>query len=89
MTPVVPAEGAIADGVVLIVVVEIAWPFAVVNPPTATFVVPAAVVNAFAAAATAAPPPTGSPAPLVITGVGAELIDEFTVCCGLAMSDGF
>jgi hypothetical protein len=60
-----------------------------------TFVTGAAVatvdaaVNAFVAAATATPPPTASPAPLVMTGVGAELIEEFTVCCGLAISDGF
>jgi len=36
---------------------------------------------------TTAPPPS-PPAPLVMTGVGSELMDEFTVCCGLAVSAG-
>ena len=35
---------------------------------------------------TAPPPP--SPAPLITTGVAAELIDELTVTCGLATADG-
>ena len=35
---------------------------------------------------TKTPPP--SPAPLVMTGVGAELIDEFTVSSGFAYNDG-
>jgi len=36
---------------------------------------------------TTAPPPS-PPAPLVMTGVGSELMDEFTVCCGLAVIEG-
>jgi hypothetical protein len=37
---------------------------------------------------TATTPPAPSPAPLLITGVGDELIDAFTVDCGFAVIDG-
>lgn len=48
----------------------------------------AAVESVDAAAATATPPPAPSPAPLTIAGVGAELIDELTVTCGFAATEG-
>ena len=53
------------------------------------FVTPAVVA---AGAATGVPVATLNPAlpsaPLTIAGVGAELIDEFTVTCGFAYADG-
>ena len=57
----------------------------VVNAPVVT-PVDAAFVSAVPTAPMSTPPP---PAPLTITGVGAELIDVFTVDCGLTASDGF
>lgn len=46
----------------------------------------AAAVSAAPAASIATPPPS---APLMIAGVGGELIDELTVTCGLTASEGF
>lgn len=52
---------------------------------TAPLIELAVTPPAGATIASAAPSP---PAPLVMTGVGAELIDEFTVDCGFAVNDG-
>ena len=48
--------------------------------------VDAAVASAVPTAPTSIPPPS---APLTIAGVGAELIDEFTVDCRFTESEGF
>ena len=79
-------------GVVLIVVVPIAALFAVVRAllvVPATFVAPTVAGNV-AAFVTAAVPATATPAsaPLTTAGVGAELMEEFTVDCGFAASAG-
>ena len=71
-----PVEVVSAPVVATAPVAVVAIP--VVIPVVAT-VVPVAVV------AIATPPPV---VPLVITGVGAELIDEFTVTCGLVINAG-
>ena len=61
---------------------------AVIAPGTVTAAVTPLVVAAELSPPMTTPPPPSPPAPLVMTGVGAELIEEFTVCCGLAINAG-
>lgn len=58
------------------------------NAPGTTVDDAAAGVSVLALALGAVVPPTPSPAPLLITVVGPELTDEFTVACGLRASAG-
>jgi hypothetical protein len=63
----------------------------VVAAPVVAPIVDAAVVPVVAPVVAAPPmktPPSPAPAPLLMTGVGSELIDAFTVLCGLAYADG-
>jgi len=59
---------------------------AAVAPVVAAAVVP--VVAPVVAALPMKTPPSLDPVPLVMTGVGSELIDAFTVACGFAYAEG-
>src|ERR1041385_1096400 len=91
-----PADAAAAVLVGVVVLPELTKTGAVTELGTVAAAVTELVVPTVAFADVAAelsPPTTTAPppspaAPLVMTGVGAELIDEFTVDCGLAISAG-
>lgn len=86
---VVPVAATPAEAFVNPEAVFVRPALAFVTPVVPAFAKPAAAfVRVAAAAATVAPPPAPSPAPLTTAGTGAELIDEFTVICGLAATDG-
>ena len=86
------ATGVAATVVAIAALVFVRPAVAFVTPVVPAFVKPAAAfVSAAAAGAAAtatAPPPPLSPAPVTIAGVGGELIEELTVTCGFARTDG-
>jgi hypothetical protein len=80
LTPVVP-PAAVTVGAAVAAAVTLVVPAAPLI--TAAPVVPLAATSPAKIAEASSPP-----APLEMTGVGAELIEEFTVNCGLAVADG-
>jgi hypothetical protein len=78
-------EAAVTVGTAVEAAVTLVVPVPV---PVAALLITGAVAPVAAATSLPRKEPSSPPAPLEMTGVGAELMDEFTVACGLAVADG-
>jgi hypothetical protein len=86
---VVVAIAAVVGVNVVLVSVGVVVIAAVVGVAVVAAIVGAAVVAAAAVPVAAVAPRTTAPPPSpVMTGIGSELMDAFTVACGLAYADG-